>query len=329
MKYFAILLILIGFTGIVFAEEIPIEIQTQNDINLIISGTILNYKDDQRISILIKNELDKPIFVSQLITNQTGYFSLNVTRQGILWDTAESFTVKAFRTSIHDEVTPLGLMKSNSTKIIAPLKQINLGLESYDVMCNSNLLLIQKYDGSSACVKEQTILKLINRGWTAESETKKLWKSTDDWNSLRLVRNTDDLYCNSVNEELFDQCYSLEEIVFGNGFKRGKHYGWKVYPSAGIILPKNSTLIPIYRTAEPLGFQQIDLNAMLDDKIFVNKCESNGGVWNYTYHDCEGIWEMCQDVNGVSVAMNIFLPCTGLCLDRGVYRLACVFEYEN
>lgn len=46
MKYFAIFLILIGFTGIVFAEEIPIEIQTPNDINLIISGTILDYKDD-------------------------------------------------------------------------------------------------------------------------------------------------------------------------------------------------------------------------------------------------------------------------------------------
>jgi hypothetical protein len=62
-----------------------------------------------------------------------------------------------------------------------------------------------------------------------EYEPKKLWKSTDDWNSLRLVRNSDDLYCNSVNEESSVQCYLLDEIVFGNGNKRTET-GWKLYP---------------------------------------------------------------------------------------------------
>jgi hypothetical protein len=68
---------------------------------------------------------------------------------------------------------------------------------------------------------------------------------------------------------------------------------------------------------------------MFDDKIFVNKCESNGGIWNYTYHDCECIGESCQDVGGINVSMGVSIPCTGMCLDRGVHRLVCVFEYEN
>jgi hypothetical protein len=47
-----------------------------------------------------------------------------------------------------------------------------------------------------------------------ESETKKLWKTTDDWNSLRLTRNDARLYCSSASEESSDHCYSLELIVF-------------------------------------------------------------------------------------------------------------------
>lgn len=80
----------------------------------------------------------------------------------------------------------------------------------------------------------------------------KLWKSTSDWNAMKLVRNNDDLYCNSASEESSDQCYSLEEIVFGNERKN-----WKVLPGAGIILPENSTLTPIYKTST-LGLTQID-----------------------------------------------------------------------
>jgi len=168
MKYFVSvfgLLVLIGFVGIVFAEEIPIEIQTPNDIDLIISGTILDYKDEQRISILIKNELDNPIFVSQLIPNQSGYFYLNVTRQGVLWDTSESFTVHAFGSNIYDSETPLGLLEPGGTQIISPRKQINLGIPTHEIQCNANLILIQKYDGTPACVTYQTGEKLVKRGW--------------------------------------------------------------------------------------------------------------------------------------------------------------------
>lgn len=146
-------------------REVPLSIQTPNDVNLIISGTLEEYQDGQNVSIMIKNDRNEPILVSQLIPNPAGYFSLNVTRQGILWDDAKSFTVKAFVTNIDDKAIPIGLMKPNSTKIISPLKQTNLGFEQSNVICNSDLLLIQKHDGSPACVEEQSISKLVERNW--------------------------------------------------------------------------------------------------------------------------------------------------------------------
>jgi len=158
-----------------------------------------------------------------------------------------------------------------------------------------------------------------------ESETKKLWKSTDDWNSLGLIRNDDSLYCSSASEESSDHCYSIEEIVFGNARK-----GWTVYPGgAGWMPPQNSTLVRIYKEVT-IGIPPLNFTAMLDDKIFVNKCESNGGVWDYTYHDCGELWQVCGDVGGIMIQERITTPCTsGVCLDRVAYRISCVFEYEN
>lgn len=46
-----------------------------------------------------------------------------------------------------------------------PLKQINSGISIDEIQCKENLVLIQKYDDSPACVKPKTIEKLIERGW--------------------------------------------------------------------------------------------------------------------------------------------------------------------
>jgi hypothetical protein len=226
--------------------------------------------------------------------------------------------------------------------IDSPLKQFKSGIEPKDVTCKQKLELVIKKEHRyhPMCVKPETKIKLIERGWIAEHATKKLWKSTSDWNSMRLVRNDDGLYCNSVNEELSDQCYSLEEIVFGNGNKK-KETGWKLYPGGvGWTFPENSTLSPIYKKVG-FGVPPLDLEAMLNDKIFVNKCESNRGIWNYTLHDCEGLWNVCQDVDGIIIEEDITPSCTDtgvtdddpltikVCLDAGIIRVSCVFEYEN
>ncbi len=59
----------------------------------------------------------------------------------------------------------------------SPLKQFKDGIDSKMIHCNDNLILIQKYDGSPACVKSESISKLIERGWATEPELKLISKS--------------------------------------------------------------------------------------------------------------------------------------------------------
>jgi hypothetical protein len=50
--------------------------------------------------------------------------------------------------------------------LLPPLKQVKLGQEP---SCKENLVLIKKYNGDPACVKQETREKLIERGWTLEN----------------------------------------------------------------------------------------------------------------------------------------------------------------
>lgn len=58
------------------------------------------------------------------------------------------------------------LKSETSHSKIDPLKQIQSGITFNEIQCKENLILIQKYDGSPACVTESTKQKLIERGWT-------------------------------------------------------------------------------------------------------------------------------------------------------------------
>ncbi len=51
---------------------------------------------------------------------------------------------------------------------ISPLKQFKSGITIDEIQCKESLTLVKKYDGSPACVKSETIPKLIERGWTSE-----------------------------------------------------------------------------------------------------------------------------------------------------------------
>jgi hypothetical protein len=55
------------------------------------------------------------------------------------------------------------VIDSNDTP--SPLKQIQLGITFNKIQCKHNLVLIQKYDYSPACVKPETKQKLVERGW--------------------------------------------------------------------------------------------------------------------------------------------------------------------
>ncbi len=129
----------------------------------------------------------------------------------------------------------------------------------------------------------------------------------------------------------------LIEIVFGDARK-----SWTVYPGgAGWMPPQDSSLTLISKEVA-IGVPPLDFEAMLNDPIFIEKCISNGGVWNLTYHDCEGLGQICKDIGGVSPSLSIRPYCTGtgtidtepplkfdVCRGYDIVRLACVFPYEN
>lgn len=96
MKYFSI--ILLSFFALVpcvaFAEQIPIQIKPLNDVDMVIFGTIPD-PDDIPVAILIKNQSGDLILVAQVEPDDKGHFSLNVTKQGPLWDNTKEFHVIA------------------------------------------------------------------------------------------------------------------------------------------------------------------------------------------------------------------------------------------
>lgn len=59
-----------------------------------------------------------------------------------------------------------GSIWSEDSRYISPLLQTKIGVEPSMVQCNDDLILIQKYDNSTACVTDDTGHKLVERGWT-------------------------------------------------------------------------------------------------------------------------------------------------------------------
>jgi len=56
--------------------------------------------------------------------------------------------------------------KPKQTTELPTLKQIKEGTEPQDIQCKSSMELIFKYSGEPSCVKQTSVEKLINRGWT-------------------------------------------------------------------------------------------------------------------------------------------------------------------
>ena len=63
------------------------------------------------------------------------------------------------------------LEKNRIPIILSPLKQTKLGITAEEIQCRESLTLMQKYDGSPACVKHETKEKLEQRGWAYHKET--------------------------------------------------------------------------------------------------------------------------------------------------------------
>ena len=79
-------------------------------------------------------------------------------------DNNDGITV-AFEFSEDETVVGSALVRSSVPVEISPLKQIKSGVLPGDVVCYKGLLKMYQYDGSVACVKLDSISKLMERGW--------------------------------------------------------------------------------------------------------------------------------------------------------------------
>ena len=63
-----------------------------------------------------------------------------------------------------------GLIPFDNSDVFSqsPLKQFKTGTLFSEIKCNGNLHLTQRYDGTPACVKDETVFELIKRGWTSD-----------------------------------------------------------------------------------------------------------------------------------------------------------------
>ena len=58
-----------------------------------------------------------------------------------------------------------GVVEGFDKPYLPPRNQIDNGMKPTSVKCNEGLVLLQKYDGSPACVKNETKKVLVERGW--------------------------------------------------------------------------------------------------------------------------------------------------------------------
>ena len=78
---------------------------------------------------------------------------------------------------------PKTIVGADIAKHPTPLKQFKSGVFATDIICNEGLNLLQKHDGSPACVKPESSLKLVKRGWTVSEGNVNILQSGDEESS--------------------------------------------------------------------------------------------------------------------------------------------------
>ena len=186
MKYFVIFLILIGFSGTLFAtyEQIVHIEHYQPDVELLPDNTV-QYGESFTIHAWLPMYDDKP--------EELQYFvdvldSENNQVDSTLWFVKEDFVYEfdTIHPAYHitkggtyfikiekaDQLQRTGsFYKTLEFKInfpqdnLAPLKQIKAGIDQYQIKCKPDFYLVYKYNGSPACVLPESVPKLIQRNW--------------------------------------------------------------------------------------------------------------------------------------------------------------------
>jgi len=191
-----IIAILILASGIGFQESFacscaadPDYDQAIADADTAFQGTVLKIEEGsgfQKVHFMIhsvqKGDLEEGIFV---MTNVNIYMDEN--KNGMLnscdpgYEKGNTYQVIGWGST---EQNPVGETNMCSTRTIgsiivelddahlvpiphlSPLKQFKSGIVIDEIQCKESLVLVTKHDGSPACVKQSSVEKLIQRGWT-------------------------------------------------------------------------------------------------------------------------------------------------------------------
>lgn len=144
-----------------------------NGDSILISGQVSNFIPNEQVAVWITNLQGVAVAITHIQTESGNDFSISIPAGGGLWESGNTYKVYAqygSRSSVASAniaFEPQNYTKVNVSQIIlAPLKQIRSGIDTANVQCDSNLVLVIKTeDDSPACVKSDTVIKLFARGW--------------------------------------------------------------------------------------------------------------------------------------------------------------------
>ena len=197
MKYFTILLVLIGFVASLFmgfsdsdafngggiVVEVPGQIMdiSNNVISpgqtMVVNGTF-NQPVDKFTASVFKNYEDSRKLVLTLSpsSDESGDFDFSFTipddwelgTYTILLENGLQFMDWKFTVRQNHGEGTLDRTVYPVPWSMSPLKQFKSEIPFHEIQCKDNLRLTQRYDGTPACVKQETYFELIKRDWTSE-----------------------------------------------------------------------------------------------------------------------------------------------------------------
>ncbi|MGI0102645.1 MAG: hypothetical protein ACREA7_08645 [Nitrosotalea sp.] len=152
------------------------------------------------------------------------------------------------------------LQHAKSNTLLSPLEQFKSGVVPIEVKCPENFVLtIKSEDDSPACVKPDTVQKLIERGWAKEPDSNP--NSNSEKNQ---VENED------INKS---QSVKLSATGFNGTYKVGEPIDFKINESGyGFACP-----VPHLRIIKP------DLTVYWQGRYPVKTCSSTLGEFDQTY----------------------------------------------
>lgn len=89
--------------------------------------------------------------------------------------------------------------------LFSPLKQFNMGIPYSEITYVDDLVLVQKYENSPACVTSKSIPKLIERGW--------IKKSNPEFSGHILEDTTKDIQVPPTNNNAVDSSVDEKGIL--------------------------------------------------------------------------------------------------------------------